>query len=106
MASLKGLFLVILMTLSDVVLATTPGSLTGKLGLALNSLVSGLLLQQQFVCVKTQIRTLRQLYLIIELLAMLILMGCTLGLSALGFVFFTSIADFLLGCFTSGGAAA
>jgi len=79
------------MTLSEVVLATTPGSLSGKLGLALNSLVSGL-------------------DLIIELLAMLILIGCTLGFtigfSALGFVFFTSIADFLLCCFTSAGAGA
>ena len=53
-------------------------------------------------------------YLIIELLAMLILIGSTLGFtigftlgfSALGFVFFTSIADFLLCCFTSAGAGA
>jgi len=73
------------MTLSEVVLATTPGSLIGKVGLALNSLGSGLLL-------------------IIELLAMLILIGCTLGLSDLGFAFFTSIADFFPGCFRSDGA--
>ena len=45
-------------------------------------------------------------YLIIELLAMLILIGCTLGLSDLGFVFLTSIADFFPGCFRSAGAPA
>ena len=104
MASLRGLFRVILMTLSEVVLATTPGSLIGKVGLALNSLGSGLLLQQlDLLRLRLQL-TVFSSYLIIELLAMLILIGCTLGLSDLGFAFFTSIADFLPGCFSSDGA--
>ena len=98
----------ILMTLSEVVLAvaTTPGSFIGKLGLALNSLGSGLLLQQLYLLRLRLQLTVFSSYLIIELLAMLILIGCTLGLSDLGFVFFTSIADFFPGCFKSAGAPA
>ena len=103
MASLSGLFRVILMTLSDVVFATTPASLVGKVILDLNSLASGLLLEQQLFLLRL---ALSDSYLIIELLAMLILIGCTLGLSDLGFVFFTSIADFFPGCFRSAGAPA
>ena len=93
----------ILRTLSEVVLATTPGSRGEKVDFALNSLDSGLLLQPHLLIFIPRL-DLSDNYLIIELLAMLILIGCTLGLSAFGFVFFTSSADFFPGCFTSGMA--